>query len=75
MFIHSPITVYNNADKSCPQALWANGGHKIHWAMVNPVSAEGTDEEKLAVFRQVRDEIDADVQAWLRGAAPRQTTA
>lgn len=75
MFIHYLITVCADADKSCPQALWANGGHKIHWPLVNPVSAEGTDEERLAVFRQVRDEIDARVQAWLREVAPQTTTA
>jgi hypothetical protein len=26
---------------------------------------EGSDEEKLAVFRKIRDQIDAKIQAWL----------
>lgn len=75
LFLHFVITVCADADKACPQALWANGGVKIHWPLTDPVSAEGTDDEKVAVFREVRDEIDAKVQAWLQEVAPQQVTA
>jgi arsenate reductase len=60
------ITVCGNADKTCPQALWATPGtKKLHWPFEDPAAVEGTDEEKLAAFREIRDQIDTRVQAWL----------
>ena len=29
----------------------------IHWSLADPAQAQGTDKQKLVVFRQVRDEI------------------
>jgi arsenate reductase (thioredoxin) len=65
MFFHHVITVCGNADKSCPQALWAQGGKKLHWPFEDPAAVEGTDEEKLAAFRETRDQIEAKIKAWL----------
>jgi arsenate reductase len=66
MFFNYVITVCGNADKSCPQALWAHGGKKLHWPFEDPAAVEGTDDEKLAAFRDTRDQIDAQIQAWVR---------
>ena len=65
MFFHYLITVCADADKNCPQALWAQGGKKLHWPFDDPAAVEGTDEEKLATFREVRDQIAAKVQSWI----------
>lgn len=65
MFFHYLITVCSDADKNCPQALWAQGGKKFHWPFDDPAAAEGNDEEKLAAFRKVRDQIAAKVQRWV----------
>ncbi len=65
IFFHYVITVCGDADESCPQALWANGGIKLHFPFDDPAALVGTDEEKLALFRRVRDEIDARLQRWL----------
>jgi arsenate reductase len=65
MFLHYVITVCGNADQSCPQALWARGGQKLHWPFDDPAAVEGTDEDKMAAFRQIRDQIDARIQLWL----------
>lgn len=65
MFFHYVITVCGNADKSCPQALWAQGGKKLHWPFEDPAAVEGTDEEKLAAFRDTRDQIEARINLWL----------
>jgi arsenate reductase len=65
IFFHYVITVCGDADESCPQALWANGGIKLHFPFEDPAALVGTDEEKLALFRRVRDEIDARLQRWL----------
>lgn len=65
MFFRYVITVCGNADKSCPQALWAQGGTKLHWPFDDPAAVEGTDEEKLAAFRVTRDQLDARIKLWL----------
>jgi arsenate reductase len=58
------FTVCGNAEETCPSVLWA-GGEKHHWPFDDPAAAEGTDAERLAVFRRVRDEIDAKLAEWL----------
>lgn len=65
MFFHYLITVCSDADKNCPQALWAQGGKKLHWPFDDPAAVEGTDEEKLSKFREVRDQIAAKIQSWV----------
>jgi arsenate reductase len=49
------ITVCDNAKESCP--IFPGKTKLIHWNLTDPAEAEGTPEEKLFVFRQVRDEI------------------
>jgi arsenate reductase (thioredoxin) len=60
------ITVCGDADKSCPRALWEQWGEKLHWPFDDPAALEGTDEEKIAKFREVRDSLDAKIKSWLR---------
>jgi arsenate reductase len=49
------ITVCDNAARNCP--AWLGRGAVRHVGFVDPAAAEGTEEERLAVFRQVRDAI------------------
>lgn len=49
------ITVCDDAAENCP--LWLGQGRVIHHAFYDPAKAEGSAEERLAVFRRVRDEI------------------
>ena len=58
------ITVCDDADQNCPTGL---PGVKIrmHWSFEDPARFEGTEEEKLAKFREVRDLIEARVKAWV----------
>lgn len=65
MFYKYVITVCGNADKNCPQALWAQSGVKLHWPFDDPAAATGSDEEIMMAFRQVRDQIDLKIKAWL----------
>jgi arsenate reductase len=37
----------------------------MHWPFEDPAKFEGSDEEKLAKFREVRDLIEARIRAWL----------
>ena len=50
------ITVCDDADKSCPNFRGKVGTRK-HLGFPDPAKAQGTDAEKLAVFRKVRDDI------------------
>jgi arsenate reductase (thioredoxin) len=50
------ITVCDDADKSCPNFRGKVGTRK-HIGFPDPAKATGTDAEKLAIFRSVRDDI------------------
>lgn len=58
------ITVCSNADESCP-TTFPGVQRRYHWPFDDPAEAEGTEEEQLAVFRRVRDEIKARLEAWI----------
>ena len=58
------ITVCANAEEKCP-TTFPGVGQRLHWAFDDPATAEGTDEEKLHKFREVRDRIDERIRAWL----------
>lgn len=50
------VTVCDSAAEECP--VWpGKAGRRVHHGFVDPAKAEGTDEEQMAVFRQVRGEI------------------
>jgi arsenate reductase len=55
------ITVCDDADKNCPY-FKGKVGRRLHISFPDPARATGTDEEKLAVFRRVRDDIRARFQ-------------
>jgi arsenate reductase len=50
------VTVCDSAAEECP--IWpGKAGKRVHHSFVDPAKAEGTDEEQMAVFRQVRSEM------------------
>ncbi len=57
------LTVCDHAAENCP--VWPGQGKRVHMGYPDPAAAEGTDEEMLAVFRAVRDDIERDVLALL----------
>jgi arsenate reductase len=48
------ITVCGEADETCPAIPHVN---RIHWPILDPAKATGTQEEIAGVFRAVRDDI------------------
>ena len=58
------VTVCANAEERCP-TTFPGVGQRMHWAFDDPAAAEGTEEEKLAEFRTVRDQIDRRIRSWL----------
>lgn len=49
------ITLCGDANEKCP--LFFGGVQRLHMGFPDPPKATGTDEEILAVYRQVRDDI------------------
>ncbi|WP_273842154.1 arsenate reductase ArsC [Rubrobacter calidifluminis] len=49
------ITVCDQANEACP--VFPGAGKLLHWSFPDPSAARGGEEERLAVFREVRDRI------------------
>jgi arsenate reductase (thioredoxin) len=58
------ITVCGHAEENCPTVFLGISQH-LHWPLEDPAKFEGSDEAKLAKFRQVRDQIATLVCEWL----------
>lgn len=56
------ITVCDNAKQTCP--VFPGKYEKIHWDLEDPAEAQGSEEEKLVVFRKIRDEIKGKIEEW-----------
>ena len=57
------ITVCDDAAENCP--VWLGKGRRVHIGFDDPAKTRGTDEQVLAVFRRVRDEIVEKIPAHL----------
>jgi arsenate reductase len=59
------ITVCDEANERCP---FVPGTLKrLHWSLEDPSRAAGTEEDRLAVFRRVRDQIEARLADFIAG--------
>jgi Protein-tyrosine-phosphatase len=56
------ITVCDRANDSCP--VFPGAGERIHWSFSDPSAATGSDEDRLEVFRRIRDEILQRIRAF-----------
>ncbi len=63
--VETVITVCGNADQACP--MFPGQMNRHHWGFDDPAKANGDDNEKLAVFRRVRDEIKRVFEAYAAG--------
>jgi len=57
------ITVCDRDEKAC--LVFPGKGTREYWPVDDPATAEGSDEERLATFREVRDYVEARVRGWL----------
>ncbi|RME43594.1 MAG: arsenate reductase ArsC [Chloroflexi bacterium] len=66
-FIDEPfdyvITVCDAAAEACP--VFPGPAQRLHWPFDDPAKAEGSEGQRLAVFRRVRDEIRDQVEAFV----------
>ena len=53
------VTVCDSAAEECP--VWIGKGKRKHHSFPDPARAEGTEEEIMNVFRNVRDDIEKEM--------------
>lgn len=57
------ITVCARAEEECP--TFPGMGTRLFWPAPDPAASTGSEEQRLAVFRDVRDQIERRILAWL----------
>jgi len=57
------ITLCAKAEKECPKIPGV--GSRLYWPFEDPAEFQGSEEEKLAKFKEVRDKIHEQIKAWL----------
>ncbi len=62
---HHVIIVCASADKACP-AIFPGMRERLFWPFDDPAAFEGPEEDTMAKFRQVRDQIEARIQSWTK---------
>jgi arsenate reductase len=58
------VTVCDSAAEECP--LWLGPGRRVHLGFSDPAKAPGSEEQRMAEFRRVRDEIASQVPELLK---------
>ena len=58
------VTVCDSANEACP--VFPRAATRLHWSFDDPSAVRGTDDQRLAVFRRVRDEIQTRITRWLQ---------
>ena len=58
------IIVCAGADKNCP-TTWPGVTRRLFWPFEDPAAFEGPEDQKLAKFREVRDQVERKVREWV----------
>ena len=61
------VTVCDDAAENCP--VWLGTGRKVHIGFEDPAKATGSDQERLAVFRRIRDDIRQEIFDFLENGS------
>ena len=69
--VETVVTVCGNADQACP--MFPGQLNRHHWGFDDPAHAEGDEDERMAVFRRVRDEILQVFTAYADGRLDQQS--
>jgi arsenate reductase len=56
------ITVCDNAKESCP--VFPGKVTRIHWSFEDPAAVDGSEDERKAAFRRIRDQIRERIEAF-----------
>ena len=57
------ITVCDNANERCP--VFPARTTRLHWSFEDPSAAIGSEDQRLEVFRHIRDKISAQIRSWI----------
>ena len=57
------ITVCDNANEQCP--VFPGKTERIHWSFEDPAAVQGSEGERLAAFRRIRDQIHGRIMVFL----------
>ena len=60
----SVITVCDNANEICP--VFPAKTKRIHWSIKDPAAVKGSEVQRLAAFRRIRDELRARLQVFVQ---------
>ena len=60
------ITVCDNARQTCP--VFPGSHEKLHWDLEDPAEVEGSDDRKLAAFRETYRELDELIRPFVETA-------
>ncbi len=61
------ITVCDNAKESCP--VFPGRIRRLHWPFEDPAAVVGLEEQRVAAFRSIRDQIHQRIKMFLTGDA------
>jgi arsenate reductase len=61
------VTVCDNARDNCP--LFPAATERLHWSLEDPAAVQGSEEERLAAFRRIRDQLQERVKTFFRDRA------
>jgi len=61
--VHTLIVVCDGAAKACP-AVWPGMFERLQWPFEDPAALAGSEAERLAGFRRIRDQIRDRARAW-----------
>jgi arsenate reductase len=61
------VTVCDNARDNCP--VFPVRAQRIHWSLEDPAAVRGGEEERLAAFRRIRDQLRVNIRAFLANHA------
>ncbi len=62
------ITLCDHAARACP--TFPGQAKRLHWSLEDPAIAVGTIDERLVVFRRVRDEIKKRIEGFIESESP-----
>jgi len=71
VYVNYAIIVCEHANRSCPR-MFPFTPVTLYWPIQDPAQFDGPEEERLALFRRVRDELSARIDAWLESLGEAQ---
>jgi arsenate reductase len=57
------ITVCDEANEACP--FFPHAAERLHWSLPDPGAAEGTEEDRMEVYRSVRERLRNHIEGEL----------